>query len=120
MLVILFSSISCQAQNARNGERENENEKAGIISTIQGMNHSRAAHTATVLDNGKVLIAGGANRAEIFDPAKNTFEIAEGKFETARLFSTATLLQNGQVLIAGGYDNQNAVNSGAWIYKSES
>jgi N-acetylneuraminic acid mutarotase len=74
--------------------------------------------TSILLKNGKVLIAGGSNQAEIFDPVKNTFEVADGKFVTARLFSTATLLQNGQVLIAGGYDNQNAVNSGAWIYKS--
>jgi N-acetylneuraminic acid mutarotase len=74
--------------------------------------------TTILLKNGRVLIAGGANQAEIFDPAKNSFEIAPGKFETARLFSTATLLADGQVLIAGGYDNGNAVNSGAWIYRA--
>ncbi len=74
--------------------------------------------TSILLKNGKVLIAGGADRAEIFDPAKNTFEVAEGRFETAGFFATATLLLNGQVLIAGGYDNEIAANSGAWLYKS--
>jgi hypothetical protein len=74
--------------------------------------------TAILLKNGKVLIAGGASQAEVFDPATNTFEIAAEKFETTKLFSTATILTDGQVLIVGGYDNQNAVNSGAWIYKS--
>jgi hypothetical protein len=70
------------------------------------------------LKNGKVLIGGGANRAEIFDPQTNSFEIAPGTFETIRLFSTATLLPDGQVLIVGGYDHSNEVNSSAWIYKS--
>lgn len=96
------------------------NPKTKNFSKIGDMRLSRykLQGTSILLKNGKVLIAGGANRAEIFDPAKNTFEIAEGKFETPRLFATATLLQNGQVLIAGGYDNQTVVNSGAWIYKS--
>ena len=74
--------------------------------------------TTVLLKNGEILIAGGANRAEIYNPKTNTFEIAAGKFETARLFATATLLQNGQVLIVGGYDNNNAVSEQAWIYKS--
>lgn len=74
--------------------------------------------TTILLKNGKILIAGGANQAEVFNPSKNTFEVADGKFETIRLFATATLLQNGQVLIVGGYDNNNAVSEQAWIYKS--
>lgn len=96
------------------------NPKTKNFSKIGDMRFARykLQGTSILLKNGKVLIAGGSNQAEIFDPAKNTFQIAEGKFETARLFSTATLLADGQVLIAGGYDNQNAVNAGAWIYKS--
>jgi hypothetical protein len=74
--------------------------------------------TTVVLKNGKVLIAGGADRAEVFDPAAKTFAITAGKFETARLFATATLLRDGQVLIVGGYDNNNSVSEQAWIYKS--
>jgi hypothetical protein len=73
---------------------------------------------AVLLNDGRVLIAGGANRAEIFDPKTNAFSYASGSFGTTRLFSTATSLQNGQVLIAGGYDDSNAVSSGAWIYRA--
>jgi len=97
------------------------NPKTKTFAKIGGeMNSSRykLQGTTVLLKNGKILIAGGANRAEVFNPAKNAFEVADGKFETMRLFATATLLQNGQVLIVGGYDNNNAVSEQAWIYKS--
>lgn len=73
--------------------------------------------TTVLLKNGKILIAGGSNQAEIYDPATNSFELSEGKFESSRLFSTATLLPNGQVLILGGYNLQTVVDGSAWIYK---
>ena len=96
------------------------NPKTKTFAKIGDMNLSRykLQGTSVLLKNGKILIAGGANRAEVFNPAKNAFEVADGKFETMRLFATATLLQNGQVLIVGGYDNNNAVSEQAWIYKS--
>ena len=96
------------------------NPKTNSFTKIGDMNLSRykLQGTLVLLENGKILIAGGGGQAEVFNPAKNTFEIAGGKFETARLFATATLLSNGQVLIVGGYDNRNAVSSGAWIYKT--
>jgi hypothetical protein len=74
--------------------------------------------TAVLLNNGKVLIAGGANRAEVFDPSRNTFSYAAGDMGTPRLFATATRLQNGQVLITGGYNDSNNVSSNAWIYRA--
>ncbi len=64
-------------------------------------------HTATLLDNSMVLIAGGydleglAASAELYDPATGTFTIT-GSLNTPRDSHTATLLNNGMVLIAGG------------------
>jgi hypothetical protein len=73
--------------------------------------------TAVLLSNGKVLVAGGANRAELFDPVSNTFSYVGGDMETLRLFATATRLANGQVLITGGYHPDNIVTSNAWVYR---
>jgi N-acetylneuraminic acid mutarotase len=63
--------------------------------------------TATLLNNGKVLIVGGVNQdvtsgsAELFDYTNNTFtKVPTGI--TPRHFHTATLLNDGRVLIVGG------------------
>jgi hypothetical protein len=72
------------------------------------MGTARAAHTATLLANGKVLITGGFNdtevlaTAELFDPVMGTFTPAAGAMTTPRFSHTATLLANGKVLVAGG------------------
>ena len=80
------------------------------------MVNGRSAHTATLLKNGKVLIAGGNNcffsyyyyscsgdlaASELYDPSTGTFT-ATGNMTARRSFHTATLLADGRVLIAGG------------------
>ncbi|MGA7273695.1 MAG: kelch repeat-containing protein, partial [Candidatus Udaeobacter sp.] len=68
---------------------------------------AREQHTATLLPNGQVLVAGGEgtsgylSSAELYDPASGTWT-ATGSLTTARDLHTATLLPNGQVLVAGG------------------
>ena len=96
------------------------NPATGVFTATGNMNTARykLQGTSVLLNDGKVLIAGGANRAEVFDPATNTFSYASGSLGTARLFAAATRLQNGQVLITGGYDDNNAVSSNAWIYRA--
>jgi large repetitive protein len=66
----------------------------------------RQGHTATLLPNGKVLVAGGYNggnlaSAEIYDPALGTWS-ATADLWHGRSNHTATLLKTGQVLVAGG------------------
>jgi hypothetical protein len=73
------------------------------------MAYKRDGHTATLLQDGRVLVTGGWQQfqsapsptAELYDPAANTFS-ATGYMGTSRGCHTATLLANGKVLIAGG------------------
>ena len=70
----------------------------------------RTLHTATLLPDGRVLVAGGWNpvadasiaSAEIYNPATGTFT-PTGSMNAARSQHTATLLQSGKVLIAAGW-----------------
>jgi acyl-CoA reductase-like NAD-dependent aldehyde dehydrogenase len=76
----------------------------GSFSVTGSMAEARAFHTATLLPNGKVLVAGGGDEnstAEIYDPAVGSFSITGG-MEIGRSGHTATLLPNGSVLVAGG------------------
>ena len=71
----------------------------------------RSSHTATLLPNGKVLVAGGwgggsgaldaLDSAELYDPSTGTWS-RTGNLVTGRYAHTATQLQNGKVLVAGG------------------
>ena len=78
------------------------------------MGSSREKHTATLLNNGKVLIAGGDDNkvvlatAELFDPGNQNFT-ATGTMQTERTAHTATLLTGGKVLIAGGRNGSGSL-----------
>jgi hypothetical protein len=83
------------------------------------MNAARGSATATLLPNGKVLIAGGSSNGsplsstDLYDPVSNTFAAAASTapMNTARFQATATLLPNGMVLIVGGYNGSEQFSS---------
>jgi hypothetical protein len=70
------------------------------------------------LNDGRILIAGGAEQPEIYDANSNAFASVTGSRLDSYYFSTATRLQNGEVLIVGGYARPggSAVNH-AWLYR---
>ncbi len=84
---------------------------------------ARTLHTATLLNNGKVLVTGGytstgtgvTNVAELYDPATGAWTSA--RFMTAtRSEHTATLLADGRVLVTGGSTDYGAVSRTADVY----
>jgi N-acetylneuraminic acid mutarotase len=104
---------------------------ASSFHAVDSMSNVRAYHTATLLANGKVLIAGGissdldfsmpilngtTNNSEIYDPTTQKWE-KTGSLNVKRLSHTATLLTNGQVLVAGGFCNGHMLSS-AELYDS--
>ncbi|AUX44200.1 uncharacterized protein SOCE26_056640 [Sorangium cellulosum] len=92
-----------------------------IWASTPSMSSVRSAHTATLLQNGKVLVVGGYNgsavlaSAELYDPVANSWSSA-GSLTTARRNHTATRLNNGKVLIAGGADISNVPIASAQLY----
>jgi hypothetical protein len=70
---------------------------------------AHAVHSATLLDNGEVLVAGGINfqtsqgiaTAELYDPVSGGWTVT-GRLNVARGSHTASLLPDGQVLVVAG------------------
>lgn len=91
------------------------------------MHTARTGATATLLLDGRVLVAGGCGTsgcappegalagAEIYSPATGAW-MPTGNLNTARGNHTATLLPGGRVLVAGGYDASGHVLARAEIY----
>jgi len=104
---------------------------SGTFSDTGEMKAPRVSHTATILNGGEVLIAGGTSTtiqfcdrgyprglttvvlasAELYSTESGTFAFT-GSMSTARTGHTATLLRNGEVLVVGGVDaNGNALTT---------
>ncbi|MHC4779598.1 MAG: Ig-like domain-containing protein [Planctomycetota bacterium] len=90
---------------------------------INGMNYERYGHTSTLLKDGRVLIAGGAdnhkilNVAEIYNPTHDVFSVVPARMVETRAFHTAERLEGGNVLLICGWCNYlvpNAASLSGW------
>jgi N-acetylneuraminic acid mutarotase len=94
------------------------------------MTTGRFKPTMTVLEDGRVLVAGGSGdldtghgvnaavplaSAEIYDPATDSWSDVPS-MSVARAMATATLLPSGKVLVAGGYDDASGDLSSAELF----
>jgi hypothetical protein len=79
--------------------------QAAAWTATGSMVEARSGQTATLLSDGKVLVAGGGGTdlasAELYDPSSGTWT-ATGSMVEARAAYAATLLPDGKVLVAGG------------------
>jgi hypothetical protein len=103
ILPIFLLSVAGHSQLARA-------QSPGTYTPTAGMATPRSMHTATLLLDGRVLIAGGAidfdsdpplSTTEIYDPVSQTFT-PSGSMTAGRFGHTATLLPDGRVLIVVG------------------
>jgi len=88
----------------------------------------RVGHTATLMRNGLVLLAGGcaggantcsaaSSSAEVYDPVAQTFTALSAAMLDPGLFDhTATLLPNGEVLLTGGFASGDESVNTAELY----
>ena len=91
--------------------------QSGSFTLTGNMGVGRVLHTATLLTDGRVLIAGGTDKsggggaatasAELYDPSTGAF-VPTGSMNTDRAQHTATLMTSGEVLIAGGWNGHAA------------
>ena len=105
-----------------------------FTATTGNMTVPRESHTATLLNKGKVLIAGGSSgtlgnappavtlyaTAELYDPSTGHFTATTGMLTHARDLQTANLLSTGKVLIAGGESNSGGTQTTADLFDSSS
>src|SRR5208282_4162645 len=108
------------------------NAGSGVFKPEGLMSDVRIGHTATLLNDGTVLIAGGNDgfdvvpTAEIYSPATGQFALTGNLVSGATIMTTpradhtATLLSDGTVALVGGVDNSGNPLSSAEIYDPES
>ena len=95
---------------------------AAVFSAAGNLATARGYHTASVLGNGKVLVAGGRGSggvdlasAELYNPATNTWSVT-GSLVAAHYAPTASVLGNGKVLLVGGYNPTSGFLASAELY----
>ena len=79
---------------------------------IKSMTYGHTFGTATVLDDCRVLVAGGydaRNQTELYNPTTGDWTVVPSTLSQTRFYHTATKLPDGRVVVAGGGYDDNLV-----------
>ncbi len=110
-----------------------ERDNAGVYSSVEVFDQSDGVFrsgspmrvgrykfrgTSLALTDGTLLLAGGAPRAEVYNPATGKSDIIGGVDQLAGQFSAVTLLPGGRALITGGYGQGRGPRANAWIFEA--
>jgi hypothetical protein len=119
--VLVVGGCNASSGNTVTATAELYDPNAGTWATAGSLSIAPDFQTATLLSDGRVLVAGGYGtsgtiaQAELYNPATGKWSSA-GNLNNARAQSTATLLPSGKVLVAGGLDPNGARLSSAELY----
>jgi len=117
LLLVVFITITFALAAAAFRDAGSPASRVGSLAPAAPMLEPRSGQTATLLLDGKVLIAGGMRRnqdfyksAELYDPATGKFQ-PTGEMNQRRVGHIAVLLRSGKVLVAGGWVGQGGTDS---------
>ena len=72
--------------------------------------------TSVLQENGRVVVAGGADSPEIYEPVTGEFARLSGSFGRTPLFAAAARVQGG-VVLCGGYSREGDPTAAAWLVR---
>lgn len=121
--VLILGGSDARMWEGRYASAEIYDPVTGKFTATANLNTARykIRDAVVTLPSGKILVAGGGARPEVFDPTTGIFAPVAGSIGTTRYYATATLLTGGDVLILGGYLGDErpgmAADLSAWLYK---
>jgi N-acetylneuraminic acid mutarotase len=120
-LVLAAGGANLNGEGTELSSAELYSPATGTWENTNSMSVACQNHTATLLPNGLVLVAGGLDsgtaltNAQLYNPGTGTWTNT-GPLNTARAAHTATLLPNGLVLVVGGENSSDSAIANAELY----
>jgi hypothetical protein len=119
-VLVIGCASGSSGQNCASALADIYDPSTGLFNAAGPIDGNCLVCTATLLDDGRVLLANGYDLfpqpSLLYDPSTNAF-VTTGTMATTRVSETATLLSDGRVLIAGGYDSSYNALSSAELYQ---